>query len=161
MEPSGIERFAVEQALYSAIGSDLKTGRADNLRGEVDAHYRALNAQTGADRFRVSAGGTDAGTYRFDHRSGKDELAVTDWDDLASWDDPDFLEFCGAWVRSHLDRLAREFFEETGVVPDGMELTRTPDELRGVYVPDRGLVSRVRAQIDGGIAGLLEGGQSH
>ena len=37
-----IERLAIEQAVYNAIGADLKTGVPDNLRGEVNAFYLAM-----------------------------------------------------------------------------------------------------------------------
>jgi len=150
-----IERLAIEQAVYNAIGADLKTGVPDNLRGQVEAHYRDLHDSTGADRFRVQVNGIDAGVYRFDSVGGKPRLTVTDMDALQSWDDPDFEEFCGRWVAHNVETLARKYFESTGVIPDGMELTTEPEGVKGVYTASKALVANVRAQLEGKIAGLL------
>lgn len=155
-ELTPIERFAVEQALYSALGSDVRTGRSDNLRGEVDAFYHDQLTHAGADRFRVTVGDRVAGTYRFDRRDGGVRLAVTDMDALQSWEDDDFDAFCSRWVLDHIDALAGEYFKATGVVPDGCEARREPGTVKGVYTPDRGLVGELRAHLlEGGIMGLL------
>ena len=153
-----IEQFAVEQAVYSALGRDVKTGVAHNLRGEVDAYYHDQHTHTGADRFRVAINGVPAGTYRFDQTASKKELVVTDMDALLAWDDNDFLDFCSRWINDHIGKLASEFFRATGAVPDGTEVQASPEGVKGVYVPDKALVEHVREQLASNVAGLLEGG---
>lgn len=154
---NGLEQFAIEQAMYSALGADLKTGVPDNLRGDVDAYYHDQHTHTGADRFRVSVNGVEAGTYRFDRTGGKPTLVVTDLDELKSWEDPDFDEFCARWVTENIARLARDYFHETGTVPAGMDVRREPVGVKGVYVPNREVVRQIRERLSDGesIAGLL------
>ena len=66
-----IERLAIEQAVYNAIGADLKTGMPDNLRGEVNAFYLDMYERTGATGFEVRVNGQKVGTHSI--RMGGDE----------------------------------------------------------------------------------------
>ena len=52
-----IERLAIEQAVYKAIGADVATNDPGNLRAEVNAYYHDLYEQTGprASRFASTA----------------------------------------------------------------------------------------------------------
>ena len=122
-----IERLAIEQAIYNAIGEDLKTGRTGNLRGEVNEVYLDLYQRTGATGFEVRVNGQKVGTYGFNKVRGQKErtvteLRVTDPDALVAWDDDDFDVWCALWVLDHIEQLAREYAQATGELPDGMEL---------------------------------------
>ena len=166
-----IERLAIEQAVYNAIGADLKTGRTDNLRGEVNGFYLSLYQQTGATAFEVRVNGQKVGTYGFAKVKGQPErtvteVRVTDVDALRADESDEFSDWLGAWLTDHLPELAIAYAEETGELLDGMEhvtttTPATPDTIR----PNGTL--RVRAdkvaaalgnRLPATIAGLLEGG---
>ena len=167
-----IERLAVEQAVYNAIGADLKTGNPDNLRGEVNGFYLDLYEQTGATGFEVRVNGQKVGTYGFAKVKGTPErtvteLRVTDHAAMVADESDEFLEYCSRWLESHLDEIAVQYCAETGELLDGMEyvtetIPATPDTIR----PNGTL--RVRADkvaaalgnaLPATIAGLLEGGR--
>ena len=166
-----IERLAIEQAVYNAIGADLKTGRTDNLRGEVNGFYLSLYQQTGATAFEVRVNGQKVGTYGFAKVKGQPErtvteVRVTDVDALRADESDEFNDWLTAWLNDHLPELAIAYAEETGELLDGMEhvtttTPATPDTIR----PNGTL--RVRAdkvaaalgnRLPATIAGLLEGG---
>lgn len=174
MELSPIERLAVEQAAYSAIGADLKTGVPDNLRGEVNGFYLDLYQRTGATGFEVRVNGQKVGTYGFSKVKGQPErtvteLRVTDAEALRADASDEFAAWLADWMRDNLCELAVRYCEETGELLDGMEwvtetVPATPDTIR----PNGTL--RVRADkvadalgnaLPATIAGLLGGGQSH
>ena len=78
MYDNPIERLAIEQAVYNAIGADLKTGVTDNLRGEVNGFYLDLYQRTGATGFEVRVNGQKVGTYGFSKVKGTPERKVTE-----------------------------------------------------------------------------------
>ena len=166
-----IERLAIEQAVYNAIGADLKTGVADNLRGQVNGFYLDMYQRTGATAFEVRLNGQKVGTYGFNKVKGQPEREVTELrvaDHAAMMADKsdDFMAWCSQWLQDHMDELAVQYATETGELLDGMEyvtetIPATPDGIR----PNGTL--RVRADkvaaamgnaLPATIAGLLEGG---
>lgn len=168
---NSIERLAVEQAVYNAIGADLKTGVTDNLRGEVNGFYLDLYERTGATGFEVRLNGQKVGTYGFSKVKGTPErtvteLRVTDHAALCANDSQEFSDWLSRYLTAHLDELAVQYATETGELLDGMEYVTTttpatPDTIR----PDGTL--RVRPErvakalgnaLPATIAGLLEGG---
>ena len=168
---TAIERLAIEQAIYNAIGADLKTGIPDNLRGQVNGAYLDLYEQTGATGFEVRVNGQKVGTYGFSKVKGQPErevteLRVTDHAAMMADESDDFMAWCSQWLQDHMDELAVQYATETGELLDGMEyvtetIPATPDGIR----PNGTL--RVRADkvaaamgnaLPATIAGLLEGG---
>ena len=172
-----IERLAIEQAIYNAIGADLKTGVPGNLRGEVNAHYLDLYEQTGATGFEVRVGGQKVGTFGFAKVKGEPEkrhaeLSVTDMAALREWRDGeyggDFDHWCDLWIDDHLQEMAIEYAQETGEMPDGVTMVEVvepakPDGIRpgGTLRIKPAFVAQARAALEGGpIAGLLGGDAS-
>ena len=166
-----IERLAVEQAVYNAIGADLKTGVPDNLRGEVNAFYLDLYKSTGATGFEVRVGGQKVGTYGFSKVKGTPErtvteLRVTDMDALRAWDDDAFHEYVAKFFDQHLAELAIQYAQETGDLPDGVELVEhttpaTPDTIRPngtLRVRPERVAAALGNALPATIAGLLGGG---
>ena len=170
---NSIERLAIEQAVYNAIGADLKTGVPDNLRSEVNGFYLDLYQQTGATGFEVRVNGQKVGTYGFSKVKGQPErtvteLQVTDHAALMADESDEFNDWLSRYLTAHLDELAIQYAQETGELLDGMELVErtipaTPDTIR----PNGTL--RIRADkvaaalgnaLPATIAGLLEGGRS-
>lgn len=168
---SEVERLAVEQAVYNAIGADLKTGVADNLRGRVNDQYRQLYELTGATGFEVRVNGEKVGTYGFPKVSGQPartvtELRVTDHAALAADESDEFNDWLTTYVNAHLDELAIQYATETGELLDGMEYVTTttpatPDGIRPngtLRVKPERVAAALRGQLPSVIAGLLEGG---
>lgn len=167
-----IERLAIEQAIYNAIGEDLKTGRTGNLRGEVNEVYLDLYQRTGATGFEVRVNGQKVGTYGFAKVRGQkertvSELVVTDPDALLAWDDDDFDHFCANWILDHIEQLAREYAQATGELPDGMALVErtvpaTPDGIKPngtLRVDTRKVAAAMGHELPAYVAGLLGGGE--
>lgn len=168
---NSIEQFAVEQAVYNAIGADLKTGQPDNLRGEVNGFYLDMYERTGATAFEVRLNGQKVGTYGFSKVKGQPErnvteLRVTDHAALIADEDDEFLQWCSDWLESHLDELAIQYATETGELLDGMEyvtetIPGTPDTIRPngtLRVKPEKVAAALGNALPATIAGLLEGG---
>jgi len=171
MDFNHIERLAIEQAVYNAIGADLKTGVVDNLRGEVNGFYLDLYRQTGATGFEVRIGDKKVGTYGFSRVKGTPErtvteLRVTDTEALRAYDDEDFDEFCARWVLDHIGEIAVQYAAKTGELPDGVEyVTETipavPDTIRPngtLRVRTDKVADALGNALPATIAGLLGGG---
>jgi len=167
-----IERLAVEQAVYNVIGADLKTGVADNLRGQVNGFYLDLYQQTGATGFEVRLNGQKVGTYGFNRVKGTPErtvteLRVTDVDALRAYDDADFDEFCARWVLDHIGEIAVQYAAKTGELPDGVEyvtetVPATPDTIRPngtMRIRPEKVAAALGNALPATIAGLLGGAQ--
>lgn len=168
-----IERLAVEQAVYNAIGADLKTGVPDNLRGQVNGFYLDLYQRTGATGFEVRVNGEKVGTYGFSKIKGTPErtvteLRVTDHAALAADESEDFNEWLSAYITCHLDELAVQYAEDTGELLDGMEWVTTttpatPDGIRPngtLRVRPEKVAAALGNALPATIAGLLGGGAS-
>jgi len=166
-----IERLAIEQAVYNAIGADLKTGVPDNLRGQVNGFYLDLYQSTGATGFEVRVNGQKVGTYGFSKVKGTPErtvteLRVTDHAALAMDESDEFNEWLSAYVNAHLDELAIAYATETGELLDGMEyvtetIPATPDGIRPngtLRVKPEKVAAALGNALPATIAGLLEGG---
>ena len=167
-----IERLAIEQAVYNAIGADLKTGVPDNLRGEVNGFYLDMYERTGATGFEVRVNGQKVGTYGFSKVKGKPErtvteLRVTDHEAMMHDERDEFLEFCSQWLDAHMDELAVQYAQETGELLDGMELAEVttpavPDGIRPngtLRVKPERVAAALGNALPATIAGLLEGGK--
>lgn len=166
-----IERLAIEQAVYNAIGADLKTGVPDNLRGEVNGFYLDLYQQTGATGFEVRINGQKVGTYSFNKVKGQPErtvteVRVTDIEALRADASDEFAEWLAEWMRDSLPDLAVRYCEETGELLDGMELVSvttpaTPDSIRPngtLRVKPEKVAAALGNALPATIAGLLGGG---
>ena len=171
MYDNPIERLAIEQAVYNAIGADLKTGVTDNLRGEVNGFYLDLYQRTGAMGFEVRVNGKKVGTYGFAKVKGTPErtvteVRVTDPQALRSDQSDDFYGWLMRHVEAHLDELAVQYAQETGELLDGMEyvtetIPATPDSIRPngtLRVRPEKVAAALGNALPATIAGLLGGG---
>lgn len=167
-----IEHLAIEQAVYNAIGADLKTGVPDNLRGEVNGFYLDMYERTGATAFEVRVAGQKVGTYGFNKVKGQPErtvteLRVTDHAALVADASDEFTAWLADYMRDHMDELAVRYATETGELLDGMEYVTTTTPATPDTIRPNGTL-RVRAdkvaaalgnRLPATIAGLLEGGR--
>ena len=166
-----IERLAIEQAVYNAIGADVSTRDPDNLRGEVNAFYLDMYERTGATGFEVRLNGQKVGTYGFPKVKGQPartvtELRVTDMDALRGWESDEFDDFVARWVNDNLAELAVQYAAKTGELPDGVEyvtesIPATPDTIRPngtLRVRPEKVAAALGNALPATIAGLLEGG---
>ena len=170
---NSIERLAIEQAVYNAIGADLKTGVPDNLRGEVNGFYLDMYERTGATGFEVRVNGQKVGTYGFAKVKGKPErtvteLRVTDEDALRADKSDEFNDWLSDYINYHLVDFAIQYAQETGELLDGMELVEAttpavPDGIRPngtLRVKPEKVAAALGNALPATIAGLLEGGRS-
>ena len=166
-----IERLAIEQAVYNAIGADLKTGVPDNLRGEVNAFYLDMYERTGATGFEVRIGGQKVGTYGFNRVKGQpertvSEVRVTDAEALRADESDEFNDWLTEWLNCHLPELAVQYGEQTGELLDGVEVVTetipaTPDTIRPngtLRVKPEKVAAALGNALPATIAGLLGGG---
>ena len=166
-----IERLAIEQAVYNAIGADVATNEPDNLRAEVNQHYYDLYEQTGATGFEVRLRGQKVGTYGFAKVRGQKAhteriVTVTDVDALLADESDEFAAWLSDYMREHLPELAVQYATETGELLDGMavmerEHPATPDTIRPngtLRVKPEKVAAALGNALPATIAGLLEGG---
>lgn len=165
-----IERLAIEQAVYNAIGADLKTGVTDNLRGEVNGFYLDLYQRTGATGFEVRVNGQKVGTYGFSKVKGTPErtvteVRVTDMSALRADRSEDFNDWLTRRIDAHLGELAVQYAQETGELLGGMEyvtetIPATPDTIRPngtLRVRSEKVAAALGNALPATIAGLLGG----
>ena len=166
-----IERLAIEQAVYNAIGADVSTRDPDNLRAEVNAYYHDLYEQTGATGFEVRINGQKIGTYGFSKVRGQKAhteriVTVTDRAALLADESDEFNDWLSAYVTEHIDELAVQYCTETGELLDGMAVVErehpaTPDTIRPngtLRVRPERVAAALGNALPATIAGLLEGG---
>ena len=169
---NSIEQLAIEQAVYNAIGADLKTGVPDNLRGEVNGFYLDMYERTGATAFEVRVNGQKVGTYGFNKVKGQPErtvteLRVTDHAALMADESDEFADWLGRYVTDHMDELAIQYATETGELLDGMAVVErehpaTPDTIRPngtLRVDARKVAAAMGHELPAYVSGLLEGGE--
>lgn len=165
-----IERLAIEQAVFKAIGADVATNDPGNLRAEVNAHYRDLYEQTGATGFEVRLRGQKVGTYGFSKVRGQKAhteriVTVTDRAALLADESDEFNDWLTAWLTDHLPELAVQYAQETGELLDGMAVVErehpaTPDTIRPngtLRVRPEKVAAALGNALPATIAGLLGG----
>ena len=166
-----IERLAIEQAVYNAIGADVSARDPDNLRGAVNAYYHDLYEQTGATGFEVRINGQKIGTYGFSKVRGQRAytervVTVTDVDALMADASDEFAAWLADYMREHMAELAVQYATETGELLDGMAVVErehpaTPDTIRPngtLRVRPERVAAALGNALPATIAGLLEGG---
>ena len=168
--------LAMLQALRSAIGAQVELTRPGNLRDRVNGHYHDLYEDTGATGFEIRSGNgrEKIGTYGFNKRKGQparteSRWQVTDRRALAEWarSSEDYRRWLEQINDDALWELTRQYFEDTGEMPDGAEMVEvtvpaTPDTIRpnGTLRVSRQMVTTARELLaGGGLAGLLGGGR--
>lgn len=168
MELTNTERLAIAQAVYSELGKLVNTKDPDNLRGEADAHYKALFEETGAKSFDVRVGNEKVGTYSV--RVSKPtptitrkELNVTDEDRLLCWANTQDTELVYQFISENLEDFAHWYALYTGEIPKGCELVeviepgRDAEYIGGVLKVSADKVANVVRGLNIGISGFLEG----
>ena len=168
-----IERLAILQAIYKAVGEAVDTKNPDSLRGQVDARYRELYYETGAKSYDVVMDGEKVGTYsmRFSKPTAEDhhiELAITDREEFDRYiTDGVNLADAVEFVREHPMEFTSWMFETSGDIAPGCGVNETyipaidPQLMGGTLKIDQEKVIAKARQLVGadGIAGLLEGGE--
>lgn len=171
------DRFVAAQALYSKLAPLIKTKNPDNLRGHVDAGYRAEWERTGAKTFSLRFLGEKVGTYSISETKGTPDMVerrfeVADNTALDAWvRGEDSRMLWDAYMTSHRMEFARWYFEQTGELPDGCTMAEcvVKGEPGGQYIggkvsgkfdADRVLeLARDNRLFDGGSFPLLGGGE--
>ena len=122
MELTNKEKLIIEQAFYKAIAEDVATKNPDNLRGLVDAEYRALYEETGAKSFDAKLNGEKVGTYSLTiskpTESKEDKICeIDDLDKLREWDG--YANLAKHFIFDKTREAVAKYFKDTGEVPPG------------------------------------------
>lgn len=143
LELTPVEKLAVAQAFYNAVGKMVSTKDEGNLRGQVNAYFEEVFNTTGAKSFDVKLLGEKVGTYSITVSKAKPAetvrtLSVMDMESFDRWADENGYTYVGYDMES-----VQRMFEETGEVPPGcrVDVEITP----GV---EGGKVSRTTLKVD-------------
>lgn len=124
---NNLEKLAVAQAAYKAIGAIVSTKDADSLRGQMDAQLVAQFHEDGTDRKRLMLNGQEVGklSLAVSPAKTKVQLYLEDARELTLWlgENPRYIERFIATKDGQklLDFLADALVVE-GEVPRGCEV---------------------------------------
>lgn len=165
-----MERLAIAQALYNAVGEAVSTKKPDSLRAEVDDQMRALYMATGAKTFDVKVGDVKVGSFSVVTTKPAEEkvdesFGVIDNGALFAWKVPE--DMAHGYARDNIRDFARWYFEETGEMPPGCAIveTRTPADPGGrvkhtrISVDAAKVAEALGGELEGAARALLEGGE--
>lgn len=107
-------RYALQKGVIKALKDE-----NDALGAELADEMREVHASTGADRVTCDVGGIKVGTVSVRTETGGTDLRIDDADAYRDW--------CArhGFIRTD-DRGARDYFQQTGEVPDGCEPVEVP-----------------------------------
>lgn len=122
-----LEKLAVAQAAYKALGALVSTKDADSLRGKADAQLIAQFRDDGTDRKRLMVGGKEVGklSLAVTPPKTKVQLYLDDAEALAAWLSGDGKPYLRTFLATKdgaklLEHIADALVAD-GVVPDGCE----------------------------------------
>ena len=133
-----IQRFAVAQSLYKALGEQVRTGVPDNLRGRVDDMLRADFKEKGTDRFRLMVNGSEVGTLSL--KQGREAVRLIVEDELAfvDWMFTDGIGYLYQFLHTPKGRTLVDFMASSivadGEVPRGCTAYTEPAHFEGTVV---------------------------
>lgn len=116
-ELSDVEKLAIAQAFYKAVGKMVDTKSGSNLRAAVDEYFKGVFDNTGAKSFDVHLLGNKVGTYSLTISKPTQQKTSHEFE---VHNTKEFLD----WARENdcmvIDwETVRQRFAETGEVPDG------------------------------------------
>jgi hypothetical protein len=151
-----VARFAVLQAVQSAIGDEVSTRKSGNARSAVDDHFKELHELTGAKSFDIEFDGRKLGTYSVKVSSPGARLEVADRAALMEW----CREHGAVEERPDMDAVAG-YVEDTGELPPGVDLVKSDGGYAGGTLRvDKSVKDEIKEQLAAGAAmRLLETGE--
>ena len=162
-----VEWFLFLKMMRDAIGKELDTGNASNMRGQVDAVYRKLWEQTGGKSFEMRMRGNKVATYSVKTTKERHKT-VYDLEDATAFGDwlfsEDGRQAAQMWADEHPEQFVKWYVERTGDIPDGVQPRDVTVSNEGEY--NGGMVSQFRQQevlralgddLPTAVAGLLGG----
>ena len=161
-----VEYFLFLKMVRDAIGKELDTGNASNVRGLVDAAYMQLWEQTGGKSFEMRIRGQKAATYSVRTTSEKHKKVydLKDPDAFDSWmATDDALDLRDDYVNEHVEDFVRFVIESIGEIPDGVEVRDITISNEGEYsngavlnFKPKVVLDALGADLPAAVAGLLE-----
>lgn len=177
-ERSNLEKLAVAQALYNAVGAIVSTKSSDNLRAQCDKEAR----EAGIRSRDVLINGEKVGTYsavwtkptpavepQFD-----ETVAMHDAQQFDTWIcglDEGGLRELASWIRLHLhaDELAEYWLYAMGELPAGCEVVTIEREGKpaqpaqyknmSLKIDAQAVADALAGELPAVVAGLLQGGE--
>lgn len=160
-----LQRLAVAQALYKALGRIVSTKDPDSLRSMCDQGLKELYRATGAKQLEITVGGIKFGQLTAKTADAKtvETVYVNDRDLLVNGAEPqDVLDFAKDYAKEFSEWLWKRHKAE-GEIPPGCEVVvqETPAQfigttLTGCKPEDLGIA--LGDSLPEAIHGVLEGG---
>ena len=123
-----LDAIIAAQAVYKELGDRLSTKDPSNLRGVLDAHFKALYKTTGGRSYDLMIGGIDVGTYTFAKKKDRvvKDLVITDREKFANWlkdsdNDNDMLIDMLINTLMSEPHILEGYINASGELPDGID----------------------------------------
>lgn len=116
-----LEKLAIAQALYKAIGSVVSTKDKDSLRSKCDKYLQDLYADGVTDRLILKLNDTQVGSLTLRKSRGEDKVTaqISDIELYLAWiGEADYA--IQAKLLSGGEKEIAKYIKETGDVPDGV-----------------------------------------
>ena len=161
-----LERLAVAQAAYKALGAMVSASDPESLRGRVDGLLREDYEEKGTDRFRLKVNGQEVGTLSARFTKETHRLVVEDMGAFADWLVGDGRMYLELFLRSPrgrglVDACAAAIFAD-GEVPAGCAVYTEPPRFDGTVIkgcePEK-VAPALGMTLPQAVAGLLAGGE--
>lgn len=163
-EMTDMERLAVVQGLYKALGEKVSTKDPDSLRSAVDGQVMGFYETTGARSYDVNVRGQKVGTMSvtMSRETTKTTYDLADWTAFEKWaSTEDGWNMLMDFAMLDPEKFCKFATEQTGEVPHGVDVrtVEVPSAPKGTTLRiDQNKVARALGnQLEPAIAGLLEG----
>ena len=162
-----VEKLAVAQAFYNAVGKMVSTKDPDNLRGQANAYYEDLFRKAGAKSFDVNLLGYKVGTFSVTVSKPKPSKQTNYIEVEDEWAFEMWAEDNGCIRKVYDMEAVSQYFEDTGEIPPGcrVETVVTPAERGGevsrttLRIDNEAVLDALGPRIEAVSMMLLEGGE--
>jgi hypothetical protein len=158
-----LEKLAIAQALYKAVGKIVSTKDPDSLRSAQDMELMRLYETIGVDRVALKLGDTEVGklSLRRKKATHKAEVVVEDTAAMWAWLHNEADETLLADIVPTIAKALDRYVERTGDVPDGCSVRHidTPEGIAGTTITGckpEDVAAALGSELPAAVVGLLE-----
>lgn len=158
-----LEKLAIAQGLYKAVGAIVSTKDPNSLRSAQDMELMRLYETIGVDRVALKVGDTEVGKLSLRRKKATHKAEVVVEDTAAMW----------AWLHNEADetllndivptiaKALDAYVERTGDVPDGCSVRHidTPEGIAGTTITGckpEDVAAALGSELPAAVVGLLE-----
>lgn len=158
-----LEKLAIAQGLFKAVGAIVSTKDPNSLRSAQDMELMRLYETIGVDRVTLKVGDTEVGklSLRRKKATHKAEVVVEDTAALWAWLHNEADETLLADIVPAIAKALDAYVERTGDVPDGCSVRHvdTPEGIAGTTItgckPEK-IAEALGSELPAAVVGLLE-----